>query len=225
MLSQGNPVNPKEIKNIIFDLDGTLIDSAPSILDTFQKTLKHFSYKSKKSFNSELVGPPLEQTLREISGETDPEKLSFLVEFFKKSYDDEFYAFSKSYLGMTELLEALVLAGKHLHIATNKRLIPAQKITELFSWQKYFQTIYSIDKVTPAYLNKYHMLRSMVSELGLHAKDCIYVGDRLEDGEAAALNAIPFIYVNWGYGTFIPEVDHYQAVKDSSELKEILIGK
>jgi phosphoglycolate phosphatase len=65
----------------------------------------------------------------------------------------------------------------------------------------------------------------MVSELGLHAKDCIYVGDRLEDGEAATLNAIPFVYVNWGYGPLVPEVDHYQVVQDSSELKEFLMGK
>lgn len=211
--------------DIIFDLDGTLIDSAPSILDTFKKTLNYFSYESKKPLNSELIGPPLNQILQEISGEADPEKLSLLIEFFKKSYDNESYTLSIAYRGVTELLEALVLAGKRLHIATNKRLIPTQKIAEYFSWEKYFQTIYSIDKVTPVYLNKYHMLRSMLSDLGLHAKDCIYVGDRLEDGEAATLNAIPFVYVNWGYGPLTFEIDHHQVVKDPSELKEFLIGK
>jgi phosphoglycolate phosphatase len=211
--------------DIIFDLDGTLIDSAPSILDALQKTLNYFSYESKKSLNSELIGPPLKKILQEVSGETDPEKLSLLIEFFKKIYDNETYTLSIAYRGVSELLQALVLDGKRLHIATNKRLVPTQKIAEFFSWERYFQTIYSIDKKTPAYLDKNHMLRSMVTDLSLNAKDCIYVGDSMEDGEAATLNAISFVYVNWGYGSLALEADKYQAVKDISELKELLIGK
>ena len=224
MPSQGNNINPKEIKNIIFDLDGTLIDSAPSILGAFQKTLNHFSYQSKKTLNSELIGPPLEQTLREISGETDSEKLSFLVEFFKKSYDNESYALSIPYLGVTEMLKDLKFSGRRLHIATNKRFTPTQKIIEFFSWEKYFQTIYAIDKATPVYLNKFHMLKSMISDLDLQVKDCIYIGDRLEDGEAASLNAIPFIYADWGYGPRISQACHYEISSDPGELKSLLMG-
>jgi phosphoglycolate phosphatase len=224
MPSPDKIVNVKEIKNVIFDLDGTLIDSAPSILDAFDKTLQQFSYKPMKPLESGLIGPPLKTTLQEISGEVDPEKLDMLVEGFKKSYDNEAYASSISYPGIVEMLEKLALAGMYLHIATNKRLIPTQKIIDFFEWGKYFKTIYAIDRVIPVYSNKAHMLQSMMVDLSLQSTNCIYIGDRLEDNEAANANAIPFIYVSWGYGPDDSQVKHLQVASDPKELLVTICG-
>jgi phosphoglycolate phosphatase len=206
------------MKNVIFDLDGTLIDSAPSILRALEKTLEQFSYKPTKPLDSSLIGPPLQMTLKEISGETDPAKLDKLVEGFKKSYDNEAYALSTSYWGINEMLEGLFLAGKDLHIATNKRLVPTKKIIDFFEWGKYFKSIYAIDRVMPAYSNKAHMLRSMMADLSLQSTDCIYIGDRFEDNEAANANALRFIHVSWGYGSDDFQIKHVQAISDPKEL-------
>ena len=208
--------------HIIFDLDGTLIDSASSILGAFKQVLKQFSYTPIRPLNSELIGPPLRQTLQAVSGESDPEKLTLLVNAFKRSYDNEGYALSTSYVGIPEMLESLALSGKSLHIATNKRLIPTERILQFFEWEKYFQTVYAIDKTTPAYSNKAHMIESMISDQGLQSKNCVYIGDRLEDGEAAKSNRLPFIYVGWGYGLEDDQIKNHETAKNPNHLLTLL---
>lgn len=208
--------------NIIFDLDGTLIDSAPSILGAFKQVLEQFSYVPTQALSPHLVGPPLKQTLQVISGESDPEKLVLLVEAFKSSYDREAYALSTSYPGVGKMLESLFKNGLDMYIATNKRYIPTQKIVQYLGWGSYFQSIYAIDKVTPSYSNKAQMLQAMLSDLDLQAERCVYIGDRLEDGDAASENTIPFVYVDWGYGPSITQVKNYRVVKTSYELLALL---
>ena len=210
--------NLKEIKNIIFDLDGTLIDSAPSILGAFKQVLEQFSYTPIRPLNSDLIGPPLKQTLQLISGESDPEKLALLVKVFKSSYDNHAYALSTSYDGIGEMLQHLSRDKKSLYIATNKRLIPTQKIVQHFVWEKYFQSVYAIDKVEPPFSSKAQMIQVMLSDLGLNSKNCIYVGDRCEDGEAATDNDMPFIYVDWGYGPDVTEIKSHHSVESPNEL-------
>jgi phosphoglycolate phosphatase len=208
--------------HIIFDLDGTLIDSAPSILGAFKHVLKQFSYTPIRPLNSELIGPPLRQTLQAVSGESDPEKLTILVNAFKSSYDNEGYALSTSYAGIPEMLESLALTGKSLHLATNKRFIPTKRILQFFDWEKYFQTVYAIDKTTPAYSNKAHMIESMISDQGLQPKNCVYIGDRLEDGNAAKSNGLPFIYVSWGYGLMDDQIKNHETAKNPNHLLTLL---
>ena len=219
---QDSIINLKEIKNVIFDLDGTLIDSAPSILEAFKQVLEQFSYAPIKTLNSGLIGPPLRETLQVISGESDPERLTLLVDAFKQIYDNEAYALSTSYAGIPEMLESLALTGKRLHIATNKRLIPTQKIIQLFSWEKYFQTVYAIDKAEPAYSHKAHMIQSMIAHLDLKQRDCVYIGDRVEDAEAAGENFMPFVYIDWGYGPSATQVKYEQIAKTPNDLLVLL---
>jgi phosphoglycolate phosphatase len=219
---QDSIINLKEIKNIIFDLDGTLIDSAPSILEAFKQVLEQFSYAPIKPLNSGLIGPPLRETLQVISGESDPEKLTLLVDAFKRSYDNDAYALSTSYIGITEMLESLALTGKFLYLATNKRFIPTKKILQFFEWEKYFQNVYAIDKVTPPYLHKAHMIESILLDQGLQSKNCVYIGDRLEDGDAAKSNRLPFIYVSWGYGIEDDQIINHQTAKNPNDLLTLL---
>ena len=222
MPSQNSIINLKEIKNIIFDLDGTLIDSAPSILGAFKQVLEQFSYAPIKPLNSALIGPPLRGTLQVISGESDPEKLTLLVDAFKRSYDNDAYALSTSYAGIPEMLESLAFAGKALHLATNKRFIPTKRILQLFEWEKYFQTVYAIDKAKPAYSHKAHMIQSMISDLNLQARDCVYIGDRVEDAVAASDNFIPFVYVDWGYGPDVAEIKNCPIAEVPNDLIALL---
>ena len=160
--------------------------------------------------------------MQAVTGESDPKKLGLLVDAFKRSYDNEGYALSTSYAGISEMLECLRLTGKCLHVATNKRLKPTERILQFFDWGKYFQTVYAIDKTTPAYLNKAHMIESMISNQGLQSKNCFYIGDRLEDSEAANFNKLPFIYVGWGYGVEDEQIKNHRMARTPNDLLELL---
>ena len=59
--------------------------------------------------------------------------------------------------------------------------------------------------VSPRISNKAAMLTRLLSEQGLTADTCIYVGDKIEDGEAASHNHLPFFAAAWGYGEFSPD--------------------
>lgn len=208
--------------HIIFDLDGTLIDSAPSILYAFEKVLHDFAYEPLKPLESKIIGPPLRQTLQEISGESDSKKLNRLVDAFKDRYDNSTCTLSKVYPGINQTLSALVNQGKRLYIATNKRMIPTRKIIDHFSWNDLFQDIYAIDSANPAFQNKAHMIQSLMGDLGLQIKTCVYVGDRIEDAHAASENAITFIYAQWGYGPKILDLNGCPGAKQPIDLVSII---
>jgi len=76
------------MKHILFDLDGTLIDSAPTILSCFARVLEKRGMHPKCELTHSLIGPPLIETLRRISGIDDPEILQGLADNFKRYYDE-----------------------------------------------------------------------------------------------------------------------------------------
>jgi phosphoglycolate phosphatase len=67
------------------------------------------------------------------------------------------------------------------------------------------------------------MLYSMLSDLGLQSENCLYIGDRIEDGDAAEKNAMPFIYVDWGYGPSAEQVQYQYMAKTPNDLLALLL--
>ncbi len=75
-----------EFKSIIFDLDGTLVDSSESILESIQSAFLMCDLKPMMALNSDIIGPPLMETLIKLSGVSDKDVLNQLAEKFKKNY-------------------------------------------------------------------------------------------------------------------------------------------
>ena len=190
-------------QHLIFDFDGTLIDSAPSILAGFAAALAEQKVEAKLPLDKSLIGPPLKETLRRISGQDDEAVLQALIDAFKAHYDTEGYKASAVYEGVPEMLRALKAAGYTLHIATNKRLLPTEKILAYLGWTPLFDTIYALDKVSPAFANKGAMIGGQLAAENIPATDALYLGDKAEDGHASDANTLPFIAVAWGYGDFV----------------------
>jgi phosphoglycolate phosphatase len=197
---------PKKIKNIIFDLDGTLIDSAPSILSGFKHVLEINGIEPLIPLTSSLIGPPLIATLRVASGVEDEKKLQQMAEHFKSFYDIQGCLISQPYAAVDDGLKNLVDDGFELHIATNKRLIPTKNILCHLGWDVLFYSVYTLDKVGVSFQSKSNMIAQQVKDLGLSQDKAIYVGDRTDDMEAAQNNQLNFIGVSWGYGDFPKDV-------------------
>ena len=75
--------------DILFDLDGTLIDSSPGILASFARVLEANGLAPAVPLEASLIGPPLAVTLRQVSGVRDEALLARLVDAFKADYDAE----------------------------------------------------------------------------------------------------------------------------------------
>jgi phosphoglycolate phosphatase len=188
------------MKHILFDLDGTLIDSAPSILSCFAKVLEKRGIHPKYELTHSLIGPPLIETMSKISGVTDQKFITDLSNDFKLRYDEVGYKETSAYPGVTDLLKNLISNGKSVYVVTNKREIPTRRIIEHLRWTTMFSGIYSPDSFTPKSNSKSDAIRRTLGLNKILNTDAVYVGDREEDQRAAETNAITFLGVKWGYG-------------------------
>ncbi len=210
-------------QHLIFDLDGTLIDSAPSILHCFGLAFSSTGIPLNAALNNDVIGPPLMQTLKRLSGSTDPATLDTLAAAFKQHYDSTGILQSVVFDGVKAMLTQLRAAGHTLYIATNKRLYPTQKIIAHLGWQSLFAGVYALDYFQPALQCKADMVGRMVSDLKLPLADCLYIGDRLEDGLAADANQMDFVLVSWGYAEDVGLCkSHWQRCQDVAALPKLI---
>jgi len=189
----------------IFDLDGTLIDSAPAILASFRQAFAESGVAAVRPIESDIIGPPLRETLELISGTQDPATITTLTEAFTRAYDGGGLKATTAYEGVEHMLRELKAAGKTLHIATNKRLLPTKMILDMFGWHTLFNTIYALDMISPRLPSKAAMIARQLGDLALDTATTAYVGDRAEDGESADANGLAFFAATWGYGALTPD--------------------
>ena len=188
--------------HILFDFDGTLVDSAPAILSCFTRVLEVHGLSAMTAIDSSLIGPPLRQTLATLSGSDDAALLDALSATFKDVYDSEACLETPAYAGCQQTLERLHEQGFSLSIATNKRLLPTQRILSALGWQGLFGEVLASDSYPTRYKDKAGMIAVLLERCGVASSSAVYIGDTVADGRAAAANAVEFWPVAWGYGHF-----------------------
>lgn len=188
---------------VIFDLDGTLIDSAPAILDAYSAVLEEAGIESFVPLDGGLIGPPLAEALAKISGSSDAALLRTLAKGFKRHYDTAGVAATRVYPGIEAMLERFGTAGVEMHISTNKRWTVTHAILEHLGWSDCFVSIYALDMVEPRLPGKQQLLAKQIAEQRIDPASTVYVGDRSEDGDAAEGNGLAFCYAAWGYGGLV----------------------
>lgn len=186
-------------KHIIFDLDGTLIDSSSSILTSFEHSFKRLGITPTRPLTPEIIGPPLMPILKILAGTEDAQILNALARQFKAHYDTEGYKQATVFPGITALLKTAAASAGKLYIATNKRLLPTSRIIQHLRWSQYFAKVYALDYFNPPLASKALMIGRILADQQLSAAETIYVGDRFEDGMAAEENKLQFAFATWGY--------------------------
>lgn len=184
------------ITAVIFDLDGTLVDSAPGILGSMGMALEQHGLTPARALDNDLIGPPLMPTLRALTGLED---VDALAASFKAHYDTAGYQKTIAFAGIVDMLEGLRQAHWPLYIATNKRLRPTQAIMAMLGWEKFFDGIYALDSPTPAAANKAALLQHVMQRHTLAPQHTLYVGDRNDDARAAEAAQTQFFHASWGF--------------------------
>ena len=185
------------MKNILFDLDGTLTDSGEGIINCAWLALKYFGLPlPDRETMRVFVGPPLRDSfLRFGVPEADVEKA---IEIYRSRYVPTGMFENTPYPGIRAMLAALKAAGHKLYVATSKPEGMATGILEKFELASYFEHIYgaSMDNSRDS---KDKVIAYVIEQIGTSA-GTIMVGDTAYDVEGAGVHGIPCIGVSWGYG-------------------------
>lgn len=187
------------ITGVVFDLDGTLIDSAQGILSSFVGAFQRCDLQPSRPLTEDIIGPPLLATLRVLANSDDAQLLGQLAAAFKDTYDTKGYHDTRVYPHVESMLRSLQSAGLPLFIATNKRKVPTDLIIAQLDWRDVFQGVYSLDTPHPPSPNKGALIQHVMRAHGLEPATILYVGDREDDAIAAGHAGTPFFHATWGY--------------------------
>jgi len=213
-------------RHVLFDLDGTLIDSAPAILASYRDAFAAAGRRPVRVIDASIVGPPLTETLQMLTGSNEPALIAELADHFKASYDTTGYQQTAAYAGVGDMLAHLAASGRRLAIATNKRLHPTLLILKHLGWDHHFDAIYALDMFEPRLHDKAAMIARLLADRGIACDDALYVGDRAEDGESADANHLPFIAATWGYGSLAAGdmAPHWRAAASPADLTAAILS-
>jgi len=178
---------------IIFDLDGTLIDSFPGIYEALSDACRAVD-GTVFTEDSLQVGPPVVGMLKQVASHYSDDMVKKAVSLFRDSYDSELWKRYNVYPGAKDVLGGLVDSKRFLFLATNKPQAPTLKILNDLGWMNFFESVTCFDK------NKYKDKTHLVSKLDLPMAKTLLVGDTESDELAATKNGIDFCFCNYGYG-------------------------
>jgi len=208
---------------VIFDLDGTLTDSAEGIVASFRHALAEVGAQVPEGdLAGLLVGPPMHRTMAAL-GLGD--RVDEAVAAYRADYTGRGWAMNVVFGGVTELLTDLRDAGVRLAVATSKAEPTARRVLEHFEMAGYFEVIAgaSLDGTRAA---KSEVLAHALAQLDPLPERVLMVGDRAYDVIGAAEHGIATVVVGWGYGeTDFAEplsVEPLTHVTTMAELREVL---
>jgi phosphoglycolate phosphatase len=182
---------------VLFDLDGTLTDSADGIVASFRHALESIGATVPDGdLAGRIVGPPMHHTLTSMGlGDRADEAMTA----YRADYTTRGWSMNRLFDGIPELLEDLKRAGVRLAVATSKAQPTAQRILTHFGMDGYFEVIAgaSPDGTRAA---KAEVIAYALAQLGPLPERVLMVGDRSHDVEGASFHGIHTVVVDWGYG-------------------------
>ena len=210
---------------ILFDLDGTLVDTAPDLMAAHNHVMKKFGQKEKKlSDVKSLAGKGawvmMQRSFKEQIKDEKTKKLMVdeFINFYSKNIDKE----SKPIKGIFEFLEWAKSMKISMGVCTNKRESLAIDLLKKLNMYKYFEYVagadtFEFNKPDPRHLT------NIVEIIDGDLAKTVLVGDSEVDAMTAKNAGVPFILIEGGYTEMSPkEIQHDISIKDFTNFKEII---
>ena len=189
---------------VIFDLDGTLVDSAAEITSVMEHSWRSILPGSRFPGERFRIGPPLAEAVANLDPSLAPAQREAIAATFRGLYDASDFSRTIPYPGVEAVLQSLSSRGVSCSLATNKRRLPTLAIAGRW-FPGRFDRIACTDGVwpddgTPRLENKAAMLRWILrgEELAT-GRTAVMVGDTASDVAAARAVGLRAVAVTWGY--------------------------
>ncbi|WP_159521349.1 HAD hydrolase-like protein [Sunxiuqinia indica] len=210
--------------HLIFDLDGTLINSKIGLLNSLDYMLEQMNVDvDGAAIVDQLIGPPIQDGLKNVLG-FDDRQVNLGVKLFREYYSQQGLYEGELYPGVLELLEELFQQGKQLYVATSKRDEFAHEVLRSFELDRYLvdaQGAGNGDKHSKAELITRLMDRNQI----MPSEKVVMIGDTKYDLIGGQANEISTIAVGYGFGNSaeLKELNPTFFVEEVEELFELLV--
>ena len=184
---------------VLFDLDGTLLDSAPDMLATVNVMRER---RGIAPMALAEIRPVVSRGARAMAGAAFPawsdEEIIAAVPEFLEVYAQALGQHCKPFDGIPELLDALEARGSRWGIVTNKPEKLARDLMPMLGWDMRCGVLIGGDSLPERKPHPMPMFRA-AEMMGATPNDCVYVGDDRRDIDAARAAGMPSIAALWGY--------------------------
>ncbi len=215
-------------RNLLFDLDGTLTDSAAGIVHSVEYALAKMGIsEADRGALLRFIGPPLVESFQRFYGmdfETAWQAVQFYREYFGKTGIFE----NRVYPGISELLADLKRRDFRLAVATSKPTVFSERILVHFGLDQFFDRIIGseLDGSRSAKSDVVAAVLAASADMDPNRPNAAMIGDREHDIIGARNNGIAAIAVAYGYGTIgeLTAARPDRIVHSVSELRDFLLG-
>ena len=214
----------KNFKCVIFDLDGTLINSGPDLLNSLNYVLSQNNLnRIDKNVIGNLVGGGAEAMIRKgyshLNAILDEKKIPFLVNLFIDHYHKNCTRETTLYDGVLDILKFLN-EKTYICLCTNKKQFLAEKILEEFEVNNFFNYILGSDGKTPL-KPEIEMPKKCLDKFELLADQVVFVGDSENDILPAKRLGMFSVHVTYGYGKLQEKFKADLVISKIKELRKI----
>lgn len=186
-------------KGIIFDMDGTILDTIEDIRESMNHALREvgFPERSTEEMKMAVGNAAMKSIERSVPGDATKEEIDRVYERFQNHYDKNSANKTKPYDGVIEVLESLKNKGYKLAVVSNKHEYLVRELNE-----KMFFGLFDVSVgATPEIPHKPapDMVFKALAKLGLKADEVLFIGDSDVDIQTAKRAGIRNIGVTWGF--------------------------
>lgn len=189
---------------ILFDLDGTLLDTTSGVISAVKKTIEQYGFEMpSESILKTFVGPPMQKSMAEKFN-LNPQEALKVANDFRANYKKYSLYDAQLYPGIISMLDDLKCNGFKIAIATNKSHDNAEAIIKYFQIDQYCDFYMGSD--LDGKLTKADIVSKCIDILDANKNKTVLIGDSEFDLVGANQVGIDFIGVTYGFG-FKSDVD------------------